>query len=130
MNVALPEIDGRIITRAVSFKSVQTWNEKLETDVIIYQPIQDRIDFVADLAANFIKLKDTPISERKIAIILANYPNKDGRIANGVGLDTPASCLEILKALKEEGYTVTDIPETGEDLIEELTIWSHQRVRK
>ncbi|MEQ8961935.1 MAG: cobaltochelatase subunit CobN, partial [Coleofasciculus sp. C2-GNP5-27] len=26
MNVALPEVDGRIITRAVSFKAVQTWN--------------------------------------------------------------------------------------------------------
>ncbi|HEY9705251.1 MAG TPA: cobaltochelatase subunit CobN, partial [Allocoleopsis sp.] len=31
MNIALPEIDGRIITRAVSFKSVEKKNQLLET---------------------------------------------------------------------------------------------------
>ncbi|MGP0127968.1 MAG: cobaltochelatase subunit CobN [cyanobacterium endosymbiont of Rhopalodia musculus] len=121
MNVALPEVDGRIITRAVSFKSVQAWNKDLETDVVIYQPIGDRINFVADLTQNWIRLKTTPIAERKIALILANYPNKNGRIANGVGLDTPASCLETLKALKKAGYQVIDIPETEDKLIERLT---------
>jgi cobaltochelatase CobN len=121
MNVALPEVDGRIITRAVSFKSIQTWNPALETDVIAYQPRQDRINFVADLAANWLRLKQTPIGERKIALILANYPNRDGRIGNGVGLDTPESCLEILKALQQHGYFLQDIPETGDQLIKYLT---------
>ena len=121
MNVALPEVDGRIITRAVSFKSVQTWNESLETDVIVYQPVQDRIEFVADLAANWIRLQTTPPQQRKIALILANYPNRDARIANGVGLDTPASCIEILKELQESGYLVDDIPATGDELIARLT---------
>ena len=32
-----------------------------------------------------------------MAIVLANYPNKDGRIANGVGYDTPASTVAILR---------------------------------
>ncbi|MGL5938943.1 MAG: cobaltochelatase subunit CobN [Waterburya sp.] len=121
MNVALPEVDGRIITRAISFKSVQTWNEKLETNVVVYQPKRDRINFVADCAANWVKLANTPRQERKIALILANYPNKNGRIANGVGLDTPASCIKILEALQRSGYTVTDIPSTGEELIQRLT---------
>ncbi|MGF1540990.1 MAG: cobaltochelatase subunit CobN [Pleurocapsa sp.] len=121
MNVALPEVDGRIITRAVSFKSVQTWNEQLETNVIAYQPQSDRIDFVAQLTANWVNLAQTPAAERKIALILANYPNKDGRIANGVGLDTPASCIEILQALQQEGYYLPDIPETGDELIQLLT---------
>ncbi len=121
MNVALPEVDGRIISRAVSFKSVQTWNPLLETDVVVYEPVRDRINFVADLAANWIKLRQTPTYERRVALILANYPNRDGRLANGVGLDTPASCIEILKALQEAGYQVEDIPETGDELIGRLT---------
>lgn len=121
MNVALPEVDGRIITRAVSFKSVQTWNETLETDVIVYQPRRDRVNSVVDLAANWIRLRATPRSQKKIAIVLANYPNRDGRIANGVGLDTPASCIEILKALKQAGYEVGEIPADGDDLIKRLT---------
>ena len=121
MNVALPEVDGRIITRAISFKSVQTWNEQLETNVVVYQPKSDRIKFVAECAANWVGLANTEVKNRKVALILANYPNKDGRIANGVGLDTPASCIKILEALQKEGYTVTDIPQTGDELIKRLT---------
>lgn len=121
MNVALPEVDGRIITRAISFKSVQTWNKDLETDVVVYQSQSDRLDFVADTAANWVNLANTPVQERKVALILANYPNKDGRIANGVGLDTPASCIKILEALQQEGYTVENIPQTGDELIQRLT---------
>ena len=121
MNVALPEVDGRIISRAISFKSVQTWNKALETNVVVYQPQSDRIQFVADLAKNWLNLADTSNKDKKVALILANYPNKDGRIANGVGLDTPASCINILQALKAAGYTVKDIPATGDELIQRLT---------
>ncbi|MBW4513713.1 MAG: cobaltochelatase subunit CobN [Timaviella obliquedivisa GSE-PSE-MK23-08B] len=121
MNVALPEVDGRIITRAVSFKSVQTENAKLQADVVVYEPMGDRIHFVAELAANWIKLRQTPPPDRKIALILANYPTRDGRLANGVGLDTPASCIKILKALQLAGYYVENIPETDQELIRLLT---------
>jgi cobaltochelatase CobN len=117
MNIALPEMDGKIITRAISFKSVLTRHPKLETEIVIYQPVQHRIDFVADLTQNYRQLSSLPNSSKKIAIILPNYPNKDGRIANGVGLDTPASCLEILHALQKQGYTLTDIPPDSDKLM-------------
>ncbi|MGL4879467.1 MAG: cobaltochelatase subunit CobN, partial [Waterburya sp.] len=35
--------------------------------------------------------------------------------------DTPASCIKILEALQQEGYTVRDIPTTGDELIQRLT---------
>jgi len=121
MNVVLPEVDGRIITRAVSFKAMQGQNFALQTEVLTYEPVRSRIDFVADLAAKWIQLKHTDVSDRKIALILANYPNRDGRLANGVGLDTPASCLEILKALRCAGYSVGEIPATSDELMQLLT---------
>ncbi|MEZ2302729.1 MAG: cobaltochelatase subunit CobN [Microcoleus sp.] len=121
MNVALPEVDGKIITRAVSFKAVQTWNSELETDVVGYVAAADRISFVADLTTNWVNLKQTPPANRRIAIILANYPTRNARLANGVGLDTPASCVEILKALQQAGYQVDNIPHSGNELIEMLT---------
>lgn len=64
MNVALPEVDGRIITRAVSFKAVQTRNADLETDVVSYKPVDSRISFVADLAASWVTLRQTTPSKR------------------------------------------------------------------
>ncbi len=121
MNVALPEVDGKIITRAVSFKAVQTWNSELETDVVGYVAAGDRIQFVADLTANWVKMKQTPAANRRIAIILANYPTRNARLANGVGLDTPASCVEILKAMQQAGYQIENIPASGNELIELLT---------
>lgn len=121
MNVALPEVDGRIISRAVSFKNVARRDAALETDVVTYEPVDDRIAFVADLAANWVALRRTPPADRRIAVILANYPNRDGRLANGVGLDTPQSCIEILRALQRAGYGVDDIPATGDELIWALT---------
>ena len=121
MNVALPEVDGRIISRAVSFKAVQTRHPGLETDVVTYQAVADRIQFVADLAANWVKLRQVPIGDRRVALVLANYPTRDGRLANGVGLDTPASCVEILQAMQQAGYSITDIPATGDELIRRLT---------
>jgi cobaltochelatase CobN len=120
INVALPEIDGRIITRAISFKSAQTRSETIETDIVIYEPNLDRINFVVDLVENYINLRSKPIATQKIALILANYPVRDGRIANGVGLDTPNSCIEILHALKQQGYIVSDIPVDGDELIARL----------
>ncbi|NJO77673.1 MAG: cobaltochelatase subunit CobN [Cyanobacteria bacterium RM1_2_2] len=121
MNVALPEVDGRIISRAVSFKAVQTHHPQLETDVVTYLPVADRVQFVADLAANWVRLRQTPNAQKRIALVLANYPTRDGRLANGVGLDTPASCVEILKALQQQGYFLEHIPATGDDLIQRLT---------
>ncbi|AFZ25599.1 cobaltochelatase CobN subunit [Cylindrospermum stagnale PCC 7417] len=121
MNVALPEVDGRIISRAVSFKTVQTRNPDLETDVVVYEPVSDRIEFVAQLAANWARLRAKPPQERRISLILANYPNSNGRLANGVGLDTPASCVEILKALQLAGYYVENIPADSDELIQRLT---------
>ena len=121
MNVVLPEVDGRIITRAVSFKAMQGQNLALQTEILTYEPVRSRIDFVADLAAKWVNLKHTEVGDRKVALIMANYPNRDGRLANGVGLDTPASCLEILKALRNSGYNVGEIPETSDDLMRLLT---------
>jgi cobaltochelatase CobN len=117
MNVVLPELDGRIMTRAVSFKADHVRHAATECPIVTYRPVPDRIDFVADLAANWAKLAQTPPADRRIAVILANYPNRDGRIGNGVGYDTPASTIEILKALAAAGYDAGDFPTDGNALI-------------
>ncbi len=120
MNVALPEIDGRIISRAVSFKAEARFDEATQLPVIAYQPVPDRVEFVCELAANWLRLARTRPSDRRIAVIFANYPNRDGRLGNGVGLDSPASALNLLRALAGAGYCVGDVPDKGDDLIHRL----------
>ena len=57
MNVALPEVDGRIVSRAVSFKAAPRRDALTEADLAPYEPVADRIAFVADLARNWTRLR-------------------------------------------------------------------------
>ena len=120
MQVVLPEMDGRIITRAVSFKAEAWRSERCEISVVRYALHHERALFVVQLLSAYCRLATKKNGDKRIALILANYPTKDGRIGNGVGLDTPASTLNILHQLQSAGYEVDNIPENGTALITEL----------
>jgi cobaltochelatase CobN len=120
MHVVIPEVDGRIITRAVSFKERTYRSPRVETDVVRYAPDRERTAFVAELARRWIALGEAPREARRIALVLANYPNRDGRLGNGVGLDTPESVLVILRALAGAGYDVRDVPPDASSLMRKL----------
>ena len=119
MNVALPEVDGRILSRAISFKGEAFFDEATECPIATYQARGDRIDFVTQLTAKWANLRNTPANSKKVALILANYPNKDGRLANGVGLDTPAATIHTLSLLKDASYKV-DVPSDSKSLMDQI----------
>ena len=116
MHIVLPEIDGRIATRAIGFKAPPKRHALTESMVTYLEAHQERADFVAELARRWVRLATKKRSEKKLGLIMANYPNKDGRLANGVGLDTPASIVEVLKHLKKEGYD-TSSPDSSTELM-------------
>ncbi|MEQ8306735.1 MAG: cobaltochelatase subunit CobN [Hoeflea sp.] len=120
MHVALPEVDGRVLTRAVSFKTAALYDDLVETNIVAHEPEPDRVAFVAELAARWARLRRTASEQRRVAIVLANYPNRDGRIANGVGLDTPAGTVEVLRAMAASGYLMGDLPADGDELVTAL----------
>jgi len=134
MHVALPEVDGRVLTRAISFKAEARFDPDLQCGIVTPEPLPDRVTFVAELAANWIRLRRQPAAERKVAIVLANYPNKDGRLANGVGLDTPESAARVLAALAGAGYAVADAPPDGRALMDQVlagpTNWLTDRTER
>ena len=122
MSVALPEFDGRLISVPISFKEEAPADGSggLAGRLQRYVPRHDRVELVARLAIKQANLSLKPNSEKKIAVILSNYPTKDARIGNAVGLDTPNSAVLVLNALKDAGYRVTDIPETGDELVHRI----------
>jgi cobaltochelatase CobN len=120
MHIALPELDGRIISRPISFKDLAWHSDRSQSDVVCYRAQPERMDFVAELARRWILLARLPNADKRVALILANYPTRDGRIGNGVGLDTPAAALNILRAMQAEGYPVEGLPESGTALIHQL----------
>jgi cobaltochelatase CobN len=125
LQVALPELDGRLTTRVGAFRELLPpppdglpSTEGLTT----LQPDPSRLEWVVELAARWVALRQTPPRERRLALVLANYPTRDGRLANGVGLDTPASTVAILRVLEQEGIDLGEAggPADGEALMRSL----------
>ena len=100
MHVALPEIDGRILSRAISFKAATKRHAATEFGAVVHGPLADRVAFVADLAASWARLRRKPAAEKRLACVLPDYPARGGRTGYAVGLDTPASAIAIADMLK------------------------------
>ncbi|MGC0417571.1 cobaltochelatase subunit CobN [Embleya sp. AB8] len=98
--VAVPEFDGRLITVPFSFK--ETGPDGLTR----YAADPERAARVAGIAVRHARLRHIPVGERKVGVVLSAYPTKHSRIGNAVGLDTPASAVALLRAMRAAGYDV------------------------
>ncbi|MBB2914451.1 cobaltochelatase CobN [Streptosporangium becharense] len=98
--VAIPEFDGRIITVPFSFKEID------EDGLTVYVADPERAARVAGIAVRHAALRHVPPAERRLVLMLSAYPTKHARIGNAVGLDTPASLVRLLAALREHGYDI------------------------
>ncbi|GAB0119737.1 cobaltochelatase subunit CobN [Acidisoma sp. 7E03] len=106
MQVVLPEADGRLLTTVVSFK------ERDEAGRATLVPYEEGIALAADRAAGWARLAETPAAERRLALILSNYPGAEAsghEIGYAVGLDSIASVQAILRALAAEGYMTGEV---------------------
>jgi cobaltochelatase CobN len=120
MSVAIPEFDGRIVGPPFSFKEVVDDGDELGTPVVAYRVVADRCDRVAGLAVRLAALRRRPNGEKRVALVLSAYPTRRSRIGNAVALDTPASVIALLHALRQAGYRVDRIPPDGDALMAEL----------
>ncbi|MFN8950719.1 MAG: cobaltochelatase subunit CobN, partial [Aphanizomenon sp.] len=106
---ALPELDGAIDTIPLG---------GLVGEQIYLVP--ERVQRLTNRVKSWVSLRQKPISERKIAIILYGFPPGYGAVGTAALLNVPRSLIKLLNALKEQGYTVGDIPEDGEELIRQI----------
>jgi cobaltochelatase CobN len=96
--VAVPEFDGRLVTVPFSFKEVDP------DGLTVYVADPERAARVAGIAVRHARLRHLPPERRRVVLMLSAYPTKHGRIGNAVGLDTPASAVRLLRAMRERGY--------------------------
>ncbi|GAS96016.1 cobalamin biosynthesis protein cobN [Mycolicibacterium canariasense] len=102
--VAVPEFDGRIITVPFSFKEID------DEGLITYAADPERCARVAGLAVRHARLRHIAPADKRVALVFSAYPTKHARIGNAVGLDTPASAVALLRAMREKGYDIGDVP--------------------
>ena len=120
MSVAIPEFDGRIVTVPFSFKEHVDDGDELGTPVVAYRTLGDRCERVAGVATRLAALRSKPNADKRVAVVLSAYPTRRSRIGNAVALDTPASVIGLLHALRSAGYRVDRVPDDGDALMAEL----------
>jgi cobaltochelatase CobN len=109
MQVVLPELDGRLLSAAIGFKSEAEPVVGLDFTRTVFCADPEGVALAADQAACWTKLSATPREEKRIAIMLSDYPGAEGgQIGHAVGLDSLASLERIAALLRDGGYAVTD----------------------
>ncbi|MDH4990479.1 cobaltochelatase subunit CobN [Aquamicrobium lusatiense] len=125
MHAVLPELDGRIMAGAISFKAEADADAALGLRANVNQPVPDRIAQVARRLSAFLRLRSTPPADRRIVILIPDYPSAPGRTGYAVGLDVPNSVLAMLNDLKDAGYVVDRIPQSPRALLDMLDDGGH-----
>jgi len=121
MHIVLPELDGRVLTGVVAFKDVLARSEELAFTALASRVESDRMAIAADRIAAWLRLARLPRGERRIAILMPDYPGAKDRAGYAVGLDVPASVLAALNDLGNGGYTIADAPSVSRALLDELS---------
>jgi len=120
MHIVLPELDGRVLTGVVAFKDTLARCEELAFTALASRVEPDRLAMAADRIAAWLCLAQRPRSERRIAVLMPDYPGAKDRAGYAVGLDVPASVLATLNELAGAGYTVTGAPSASRALLDGL----------
>lgn len=105
----LPEMDGSIAPVALG---------AIRDQLIVAAP--DRLARTARQAAGWVRLRRTPAAEKKLAVVLYNYPPGLGKLGTAALLDVPASLLALLRRLRDEGYQVGQLPASADDLAQQI----------
>jgi len=128
LSVALPEFDGNVVTHPISGKERTDDAAGIGSAPKQHFPIEDRVGHAVRLAVNWAELRHTPNDEKRVAVVLHNYPPSDDGIGTAFGLDSPESTVNLLDELDARGYdlggesgSAAPVPESGQALVDELT---------
>ncbi|MDP4022150.1 cobaltochelatase subunit CobN [Methylobacterium sp. NEAU 140] len=111
MQVALPEFDGRLSGFPISFKEEAPEAAGFSERRAV--PFAPGIAALAERAAGWLRLAARAPAERRVAVVLSDYPARGGRAGFAVGLDTPESARAVFCDLAEAGYAADALPEPG-----------------
>jgi cobaltochelatase CobN len=119
-NIAMPEFDGALITVPIAAMDFSQTIPSTGTRLIKFEPIPERIQKLVSLSLNWGKLRRMANKDKKVAIIFHNYPPRNDTIGHAFGLDSSVSVMNILRDLKEHGYTLDSMPESSKQLMDTI----------
>ena len=129
MHVVLPEVDGRLFAGVVSFKSPGTRDPELQFSHLAHRPDDERVATVAARVAAWRRLAEKPANEKKLALVLSNYPGRPHQMAHAVGLDALASVEALLADLRDAGFDCDAADDLGNLLLQREMTWDVEQYR-
>jgi magnesium chelatase subunit H len=68
--------------------------------------VPDRLERALEQIEGWVRLRHKPAAQRRVAIVLYNFPPGLGKAGTAALLDVPASVTSLLRRLKAEGYDI------------------------
>ena len=110
--IVVPEIDGGMTPLCIS---TQNPGPK---GFLLYTPEPERINAFMEQFDRFMRLRTIPNRDKKVAIVYFKTPGKDALLASG--MEVVPSLYNFLNRLKQEGYDVTGMPASIDELKRQL----------
>ncbi|MGJ5631352.1 magnesium chelatase subunit H [Nostoc sp. CALU 1950] len=111
LQIAIPELDGAIEPIILSGRDGTTGKAIA---------LRDRVEAVAERALKWANLRRKPKLDKKVAITVFSFPPDKGNVGTAAYLDVFGSIYEVMKALKNNGYDLPELPESAEALLQEV----------
>ena len=105
----LPEMDGA--ASSVALGAIR--DGELAT-------VADRVQRAVDQVEGWVRLRHRPAAEKRVAIVVYDFPPGLGKTATAALLDVPASIGSLLRRLRQEGYSIGRAPLEADDLLQRL----------
>jgi len=110
LSVAVPELDGAIEPHV--FAGLEEGSEKT-------MPLESEIRPLALRVSRWLQLRRKENGEKKIAVVLFNFPPNLGNAGTAAFLEVFESLYRLMRKLRDEGYRI-DLPASTEELRDRL----------
>ena len=107
MSVVLPELDGGVAPYSVAAQFTDADGYE------IFDALPERLDTFCDLVEGWLTLKAKPNRDKRVAIYYYKGPGKNAM--NAGSMEVAPSLLNLLRSLRDAGYTVEGLPETDDE---------------
>lgn len=111
ISIVMPELDGRIEMMTVGCMQNLGYSEEINSDVLEVKPIGHHIELYTERVKKWLDLRIKDNCDKKIAIIIYNYPPSEDKIGNAAYLDVSESIRNLINVLIKEGYNTEELPE-------------------
>jgi magnesium chelatase subunit H len=111
LQIAIPELDGAIEPIILSGRDGTTGKAIA---------LRDRVEAVAERALKWANLRRKPKLDKKVAITVFSFPPDKGNVGTAAYLDVFGSIYEVMRAMKNNGYDLPELPESAEALLQEV----------